>query len=283
MSGADLFVKNLAQFGKNRWNNAMQNPMAFKDQALSIASLVLVVSRVLVANFSALRARGTADGPYRYRESIRTDIREIAGWTFSFAVLRQVQKLIERKLNAAMNVKTFKDPNVTSIRNDVSALFSNKPIRESMPQLGFIEKSTEHIRTPRFLEKVWKTNWAQNQFKKNERDFALFVNKNLPMAAASIPSIFLAGYVLEGFARDHCNQVVDSISKMFHGASGKNQPAAAAPNPPQFGSLAGRRPHSPAAPSVPPPAATARPKPHSARAYARRPQPQPALFSGFYS
>ncbi|MBY0404827.1 MAG: hypothetical protein K2X66_13080, partial [Cyanobacteria bacterium] len=75
-----------------------QNSSTLKTNALVISSLILVLSRIAIAQGSAKKASGTPEGPFRYREAIRTTIREAAGWTLSFMVLRTFEFAVKKGL-----------------------------------------------------------------------------------------------------------------------------------------------------------------------------------------
>lgn len=223
---ANVF-QNLRQTASNIGTNLIQSPDMLKNQSLILASLVLVISRITIAKHSAVKERGTPEGPYRYREFIRTTIREICGWTFGFVVLRALQNfLVKPRLRKLLGLEEVHPPNAYSTWENIKSFFKGHDIAPIKLQLH--EETT--------LKHTW------NPFSRNLADtktlrpfiemygigepakigFIKGVYKVGSILLASIPTVALAGYALERFTRDHSDQVVDKVSHVL----GHNAPKA---------------------------------------------------------
>jgi hypothetical protein len=231
--------RNLSKATRYMIPNMLNNTRRLNVNALIVASLVLVISRIIVANMSALKAKGTEEGAYRYQQSIRTTLREVGGWTLSFAVLRQFQNIIGLGMKKAYGIKE-RDPSVpptflSEVSKNLKAFVHRQPLNESIRwiesaeertfsyQNNKISRATVNLlrKVPGLAQKEAKTliqgtyNWA-------------------PILIGSIPSIILSGFVLEALTRDKSDQVVNAVSRMFHHKNQANtapNPAEAAPPP----------------------------------------------------
>lgn len=242
---------NVGAVFKNKVVSMFQDPEALKTDSLILASLVLVISRILVANVSAMRAMGTPEGPYRYRESIRTDMREICGWTFGFIVLRQVQNWIRKTLANPMGITKVGEPVKYPLLKNLKAAVSGKTPAEVELNLSTMERLEYNAaKASKKLLNFLNKHKAFHKLGKTEAERMLTMYKAVPIALGSIPAVFLAGYALERFTRDYSDQVVDLVSKTFNkpktdmpNASAVVSPApvspavASAPQAPQFNQL----------------------------------------------
>jgi len=213
--------RNLAGTTRYMLPNMLNNTKRLNINALIVASLVLVISRIIVANLSALKAKGTPEGPYRYQQSIRTTLREIGGWTLSFAVLRQFQNIISLGMQKAYGIKevdpsappTFLGETLKNIKAFTQRQPLNEPIRwiESAEQGSFSYTNNRISQdTVKLLRKI--PGFAQKEAKTLIRASYHWA----PILIGSIPSIILSGFVLEALTRDKSDQVVHSVSRMFH-------------------------------------------------------------------
>ena len=221
---ADVF-KNLGKVAKNKTISMFQNPDQLKTDSLILASLVLVISRIIVANLSAVRAMGTSEGPYRYKESIRTDIREICGWTFGFIVLRQIQNWVKKKIAAPMGIRKIGEPPKyplwSNLRNSFTKAGPN-PLRLDFATAEKLDynPAAVSVRLREFLTKSPLVRPIFTKLGKTEAECMKTLFKAVPIAVGSVPAVFLAGYALERFTRDYSDHVVDVVSKTFK-TSGK--------------------------------------------------------------
>lgn len=210
------------------------HPEFMKEQSLILASLALVVSRIVVANVSAMQARGTADGPYRYRESIRTDMREVGGFTLGFLVLRAFQAGIRKGLRTGLNIKPPEDG------GHHYNLFANlkKVWKNGEPPAAFERDYAKEVKV-QFNQKGdygklgnWMMKHAPGVPKDAEKAASYFskLYKRGPIILGSIPTVLLAGFMLERMTRDHSEAVVDAVSKSF-GSGSKEPQATVNPNP----------------------------------------------------
>lgn len=221
---------------------SLLHPEFMKEQSLILASLALVISRIVVANVSAMQARGTADGPYRYRESIRTDMREVGGFSLGFLVLRAFQAGIRKGLRAGLNIKPPEDGGHSY------KLFENlkKVCKEGVAPAPFDPDYAKEVKVHfnkeggfgklgALMQKIPKVPVQA----KDAEAFFTKVYKRGPIIIGSIPTVFLAGFMLERMTRDHSEAVVDAVSKHFGGGSKSpsQQPVSSQPAAPSVSSV----------------------------------------------
>lgn len=221
---------------------SFMNPEFIKEQSLILASLALVISRIIVANVSAMQARGTTDGPFRYRESIRTDMREVGGFTMGFLVLRAFQWGIKKGLRAGLNIKEPADSGYNY------KLFQN--LGKAWKGQDVAKFEADYAREAKVLFKeqgdfgklgklIQKFPKVPTDLKKAETFFSK-VYRHAPIIIGSVPTVFLAGYMLERMTRDHSEVIVDAVSK--HLGGGTHDHSSPVPPMPQPAVGAGRAP-----------------------------------------
>lgn len=220
--------KNLAALCKNKTVSMFQDPETLKTDSLILASLVLVISRSLVANLSAIQAVGTPEGPYRYRQATQTVLREGAGWTFGFIVLRQVQNWIRKSLAKPLGISRVGEPVKYPFGENLAKVLSGKPpapLNLDLTRVEGLRYNPEQAsqKVVQTLKKFKPFEWLG----KNEAQRMLTLYKAAPIALGSIPAVFLAGYALERFTRDYSDHVVDLVSKTFN--KSKDAPLGGAP------------------------------------------------------
>lgn len=259
-------LKNLPQVARNLGNSIASQPGFFRDQSLILASFALVISRMVVANISALKSVGTPEGPFRYRESIRTDLREIGGFTLGFGVLRFVQCGIRKGLRHGLGITEPALPFAYPLRKawgDLTGKTEPAPVKlnlawDSPPQITgeqlspLAQKVSDLFEAPVLksiknkataMVKLEGLSEAEKLLAKNKAFITQGVYKIAPILIGSIPSVVLAGYCLERITRDHSEQIVDAVSKRFDSnpPEGPPQPSHSLPAPlpvpasPQFG------------------------------------------------
>ncbi|WP_373531985.1 hypothetical protein [Vampirovibrio sp.] len=275
-------LKNLPQVARNLGNNVLNQPGFFRDQSLILASFALVLSRIVVANISALKSVGTPEGPFRYRESIRTDMREIGGFGMGFLVLRLVQWGVKKGLRSHLGITERKLDSDYPLKNawrDLTTKEKPAPVRlkltwDSFPRIAedqlsplaqkisdvfeapvlksLKHKATAHVKTEGLSE-------AEKLLVKNKAFITEGVYKIAPILISSIPTVALAGYLLERVTRDHSEKIVDAVSKRIgtqskspHAPSSFATPPEPLPmaNPPQFGVRPFTNPYAVSAPSA---------------------------------
>ena len=244
--GASQTVKqlgrNVATIARNGGESLMQDHSRMQNNSLILSSLILALSRVFVSNYSARKSKGTSDGPLRYREAIRTTIREVCGWTFGYVILRWMQNMVKLGMAHQFGIKDkygkpvrftpsyFMDKWKTTLRNSPTgqALKASinrdgyEVIRKSRRPIG--EKVFEFANVAR-AEKFqkWVSKIIPKAAKLSTKEFMQVAYRWAPIVIGSIPSVVLAGYMLERFTRDHSDEVVATISKRFGGDAGGGQ------------------------------------------------------------
>lgn len=231
-------LENILRVAQNKGLSMVHNLDKLKVESLTLASLVLVISRIVVAKISAEQAKGTPAGPHRYRESIRTMIREICGWTASFFVLRQLQKGAQKVMGWLMEIKPPPKANEYPLWQGIKDCWAktkkNELVKEFKPD--FVVDTAAKIEN-------WDNKWIAGLVKYTKpanmesKAFIQAVYKYAPLGLATIPAIILGGVILERMTRDHSDQFVDFVSQ--HLGSG---PKPAAPAVPVFSPTATMQP-----------------------------------------
>jgi hypothetical protein len=227
------FFSNTWQILQNKATTLIQSPDSLKTESLILASLALVISRIGIAQLSAVKAHGTPEGPYRYRESIRTTIREVCGWTLGFMVLRAIQSKLRSKIGSHLGVKPAPDANSYSLFGELWKMLKNpskKVDAFNMDLTQSLEPTYNKLAQKGYVKKFLDSNFAQklikSRFGGQEEKFVKFLYKVCPIALASIPTVALAGYALERFTRDHSDKVVDFVSGTLNKGAAKVQAGA---------------------------------------------------------
>lgn len=207
---------------------SFMNPEFIKEQSLILASLALVISRIVVANVSAMQARGTADGPFRYRESIRTDMREIGGFTMGFLVLRAFQWGIKKGLRAGLNIKEPADSGYNyKLFENLGKAWKGESVDKFQADYAreakvLFKEQGNFGKLGKLMQKI--PNLVPGDLKKAETFFSK-VYRHAPIIIGSVPTVFLAGYMLERMTRDHSEVIVDAVSKRLGGGSHDHPPS----------------------------------------------------------
>ncbi len=243
-------LQNTPRVLKNVGSSIVNKPGFFRDQSLILASLALVISRICVANISAIKAQGTSEGPFRYRESIRTNMREVGGFLTGFGLLRGFQTFTQKALRKPLGVEvsslsdgySFKqlwqdltsktrpaafDPKLAYCTDPFMASGELKPLAKFVsrvfdaPVLNVLkEKAAAQVKTQGLSE-------AAAALAKNKAFIVNGVYKLVPILVGSVPSVALAGYFLERMTRDHSEQIVDVVSNCL---DSKDENPATAPS-----------------------------------------------------
>lgn len=225
--------RNMAGATRYAIPNMLNNTKRLNMNALIVASLVLVLSRIAVANLSALDAKGTPEGSYRYQESIRTTLREIGGWTFSFAILRQLQKVFEVGLKKIYGIKAV-DPSVPptffgETAKNIKAFVQRQPLSEPIRWTESAEEGSFSFTNNRFSQKTVKLLQKVPTLAQREAKTLIRGTYNwAPILLGSIPSVILSGFFLEAFTRDKSDEVVQTVSRLFNDDDEKTKQAGPA-------------------------------------------------------
>lgn len=212
-------AKNAATVVAQQSESVLQNPGSFKNNALILSSLILVISRILVASLSAVKARGTPDAQYRYQESIRTGIREVGGFLSSFGLLMAIVMGLKAGMRAAWGIPAEKsypffqnlkeafqkrdDPNFSLAKPnyhlDVDESFRYSPEKAA----GFIK-----------MVNAWRGKINKNALSKEaEKAFLKATYLWTPIVVAGAAALYVSGKLLEQFTKKHSADVVSWISR----------------------------------------------------------------------
>lgn len=238
-------LKNTGTIARNYGQYASQNHTALRANVLIFSSLILVLSRIAISRVSAQKAQGSPDGAFRYREFIRTFIREAAGWTLSFLLLRSIERMVRLGIQRAFQISLKPPAEVLKATKNAT---ENLIHRSQMPTFG-IKESTKALLEqckalfqgkplPPVADLSGKSFYNTNYFSfQNTRLYNAAERFNLisafspqgnklsttekmqnffryaPILVGSIPAIFLSGYALERFNIDHSQKIFDALTQ----------------------------------------------------------------------
>jgi hypothetical protein len=232
------FMRNCGTAMGNLVHSMSQNHTALKTNVLVLSSLILVISRIIISQASAKAAKGTPNEPFRYRESIRTFIREAAGWTLSFLLLRTIENVIRAGIRKAFGIN-LTAPASHLLKGAAKVIEShelkNVGVLETVKKVGSQAKNLVLGRALPAIEKESGTYYANSHFHFNEKNdfyqiFKGFIgmfspNRHLsateqmknfyewfPILMGSIPAIGMSGYALERFNLDYSQPIIDALA-----------------------------------------------------------------------
>lgn len=240
---APILMANTRTLAKNYLHTLPQNHSNLRSNVLIFSSLILVLSRIAIAKVSAQKAQDKPDGNFRYREFIRTFIREAAGWTLSFMLLRSIEKVVRYGVIKAFKIHLAPAAehlaNVAKPTEKLIHQFELKP-RTLMGTFGEVFGQVKQVLKGKPLEISPLQNatpyYGSNHFSfdnhklydwlENRKVMSLFSGfQNLsplekvkqfyryfPIVVGSIPAIALSGYALERFNIDHSQKIFDALA-----------------------------------------------------------------------
>ncbi len=247
------FTRHSAQHARNYASHLLDHPSVLKNNAIIFSTLILVLSRIGVAHHSAQKTKNTPEGPHRYREAIRTTMRELGGWTFNYMVFRTSQNLVERGIRKLFGIKEPDKPLrslLTNLRHELSAARHKHPstVAKYLPKLEnldtfqYTDTAFHHLQTqkPKLYKRMRQffKFWNERVLRQTPKDFSKLSHFKpalkalyewLPLAIGAIPTLYLGGYILERFTRDHSTDVANTLSQRLFPQTNS---AAASSTPP---------------------------------------------------
>jgi hypothetical protein len=76
------------------FTSGASNLKVLRRNAMMLSGAIQIASRILVANATAAKTRGTPEGYYRFQEAANTTFREIFAWCATYVLLLYAQRLI---------------------------------------------------------------------------------------------------------------------------------------------------------------------------------------------
>lgn len=251
-------LTNTRRMVANQSQKLLQNPEGSKQYGVIAASALLVVSRMMVSNYSAVKAIGTDKAAFRRQEAIRTNIREVGGFCSSFGLVLLLaphfkwlidkrfgisdgttDPLLVRLFSSKANVqKSTEDGLLKQFGKSIATLWTKKAyqVKSYTPKLSELPSPFE-CNLAKFetsfegqsLTKI--VHWFDKTVKpevllKRYRELT-------PYLLATPFTLLVSGVLLEIFTREHSKDVVAFISKALGGDT-KNSPkppAASTPTP----------------------------------------------------
>jgi hypothetical protein len=250
-------LQNGVNLARNYLYTLSQNHGSLKTNVLVLSSLILVMSRIAISMGSAKRAEGTPDGPFRYREAIRTFIREAAGWTLSFLVLRAIETGVKAGIRSMFKISLNPDPVLLSnaVEKHLMAhelkgagLFrtAGSLVKQGWDFLrGRTLAPVTPLKAPYYGSSFFHFDVNNPLFKKLEGFIGLFSGGRpvsaeekmrnfyrwFPILVGSVPAIGLSGYALERFNLNHSQDIINALAARKQQKNGlsPSQPVGQAP------------------------------------------------------
>lgn len=127
MPRVGLMLRNCGQALSNFGWGSIHNIDSFKNNAVILSSFLQVSSRIMVANQTAVKAKGQPDESFVLSESVKTMVRESLAFFLSFIVLRAVQRTSIDIFKNMLWVKKGVSTSTPLINRALQALFRVKP------------------------------------------------------------------------------------------------------------------------------------------------------------
>lgn len=227
-----LLTKNLGQVRKDFFYNLQNDTATFQNNALLYASLVLVISRMYALRKSVKKAKGTVDENYRKSEAIKTSLREIGGFSFSFIVLRMFQSIIGKRIAKFFGLNKYDSLTEFTAKHFrdafIWAFIKKKPLYTKQE---YFTPTLRYPDNPKNLEKM-QEYYAGVGIDKFFKDKTLHLSGEakarqvfrnirtmyvrLPIILGSIPAIILSGFLLEHFTQKHANRLAKKTEQWLN-------------------------------------------------------------------
>ena len=127
MPRVGLMLRNCGQALSNFGWGSIHNIDSFKNNAVILSSFLQVSSRIMVANQTAVKAKGQPDESFVLSESVKTMVREALAFFLSFIVLRAVQRTSIDVFKNMLWVKKGVSTSTPLINRALQSLFRVKP------------------------------------------------------------------------------------------------------------------------------------------------------------
>jgi hypothetical protein len=199
-------------------------PAMVQADAVVLSTLALVTARVCIAFGTASKETDPEQSVLRWREAIRTGMREIGGWICSYLVLKAVRRQAQQIINKGVGLLPVPKPPigfgklVTDFKAQLLAFRSNAiplptPVANTLQALEFTPEVAFANRS------VVKTGLQQLQktalFKDIHVDSALrHIHNWGPITVGSLSSLILSGFMLEWFTLHHADNVAKLITQL---------------------------------------------------------------------
>jgi hypothetical protein len=198
-------------------------PAMVQADAVILSTLALVTARVSIAFSTAAKETDPEQSVVRWREAIRTGMREIGGWVCSYLVLKAVRQQAQHVINKGVGLVPVARPAVgfgkfaQDMKAQLVALLSHTPL--PTPQ-GNSLQALEFIPDVAFAQRsVFKSGLQQLQktplFKGMNVDCALkLIHSWGPITVGSLASLALSGFMLEWFTLHHADNVAKLVTQV---------------------------------------------------------------------
>jgi hypothetical protein len=229
IKGMGRLAKGVGRAIAHKGESILQDPAEFKFNAMALSSFLLVIARVTIASYSAAKAQGTPDGPYRTQESIRTDIREIGGVSSSYGLMLAVTLLLKAAMRKAWGIPTAEGYALWKNIREAAKNRHDPAFKVKRPDwAGMLSRSENFVANPEKAKGLLAViNAIRRIFNKptlkNDAEKISAIGKVYtwtPVVLSGGMALYVSGMLLERFTRNHSNDVVDWINSK----SGASQP-----------------------------------------------------------
>jgi hypothetical protein len=215
----------MARAAKYAAADVLYDPASLKNNGFILSSLVQVALRITLGWINEKATQDPGQKDLRFREAIRTTLRETGGFTMSYMVLRETEKIIKAVLEKLQGpAARVKRPPMAFDRlcRDLSqgfkALFQGKPLPKLSPnRLEELEKTAPYIPDMQSVLGRWFTRQTQNGWLKGKNPAALMklTHEWLPVSIGSAVAVALSGFWLEWLTLHKSEQIVTFTSKQI--------------------------------------------------------------------
>ena len=212
----------LAKAAKYAADDFIYDPATLKRDGFIVSTLVQVILRIILgwANEKATQDPGQKD--LRFREAIRTTLREIGGFTLSYVVLRKIESMVKAVLSLLQGpAPTIDRPPVAferfcrDMRDGLSALMQGKPLPKLVAnRLEDLEKTAPYVPDMQSTLGRWFTKQTQKGLLKGKNPVQLMklTREWLPISIGSAVAVVLSGFWLEWLTLHKSEQIVNFTS-----------------------------------------------------------------------
>lgn len=210
-------------------HNLMLNPKLLRRNSLIFSTLILVLSRIGIAFQTAQKAKGTEEESYRFKEAVKTTIREAGGWTLTYGFFRGVEYITRlglrrwfgiEKQDLGLGLDDLKKEFGYAVRREKSPFKGVKHIEKldnyqfNYAQQARYDKIDPYVE--RFITRARKffkkgvEHFPNESLRKLHRLRGIY--NLLPVIAATIPTVILSGVLLERYTRDNADRLAENMT-----------------------------------------------------------------------
>jgi hypothetical protein len=208
------------------WNDLIYDPATLKREGFILSTFIQVTMRTILAWVNERHTQEAGQKDLRFREAIRTTLREYGGFTLSYVVLRKVEGFITRLLNVLQGVQPNAHASVPRgldrLKRDigklVDALIHKQPVPVITPnRLEELEKTIPFVPNMNSPLGRWLTQQTEKGWLKGKNPVGLMkATRNwLPITIGSIVAVAVSGFWLEWLTLHKSQDIVNFTTKQL--------------------------------------------------------------------